>query len=127
MTEAEMFEMAAMYISNSITAFSAYLTIVFAYLAATYFVGANLSRIQTTILTVLFVVASTVTLMTFRTQSIVVIHFQSQLSSINDVFTLGNAPVAHYLSRVIIPLFGAGIFASLFFMFDIRRRAKKAS
>ena len=127
MTEAEMFEMAAIYIANSMTAFSIYLTVVSAYLVVTYIAGANLSRLQTAILSTLFVVAASVTLMSFRTQSLAVIHFQGQLNEFNDVFSVINAPVAHNLSKVIMPLFGGGILASLYFMFDIRRKANRGS
>ncbi len=120
MTEVEMFEMAAAYISNAMTAFGIYLTIVFAYLATTYFVGKDLSRIQTLIISVLFVVAATVALLTFRTQSLAVIHFQGQLNAVNNVFSFANAPIAHNMTKVILPLFAGGILASLYFMWDVR-------
>ena len=127
MTEAEMFEMTAMYISNAMTAFNTYLTVVFAYLAVSYFAGKRLSPLQTSILTVLFVVAAIVALLTFRTQTLAVIHFQNDLNSLNDVFAVGNAPVAQHLSKAIFFLFAGGIFASMYFMFDIRRKNKADS
>jgi hypothetical protein len=58
MTPYEMADLAQSNFSNSIAAVALYITLVFAYLAAAYFVGKDLSRSQVTILNALFLTFS---------------------------------------------------------------------
>ena len=58
MTPYEMADLAQSNFSNSIAAIALYITLVFAYLAAAYFVGKDLSRSQVTILNALFLTFS---------------------------------------------------------------------
>ena len=60
MTPYDLSDLAQSNFSNSIAASALYLTLIFAYLAAAYFVGKDLSRTQVTILNALFLTFSTI-------------------------------------------------------------------
>jgi hypothetical protein len=54
MTEAESLEMLNAHASNAMGSFTIYLTLTFAYLTAVYVVGANLSRMQAILISLLY-------------------------------------------------------------------------
>jgi hypothetical protein len=58
MTPYEMADLAQSNFSNSLAAVALYITLVFAYLAAAYFIGKDLTRSQVTILNALFLTFS---------------------------------------------------------------------
>ena len=58
MTEAELWHMQLLAVENAIGGLEGVSTIIFAYLAAAYFVGAKLSRFQAALATVFFVIAA---------------------------------------------------------------------
>ncbi len=58
MTTYEAYDLAQSLFSNSISAISVYLSLTFAYLAAAYFIGKDLSRMQVTTLNTIFLLFS---------------------------------------------------------------------
>ena len=58
MTTYEAYDIAQSLFSNSISAISVYLSLTFAYLAAAYFIGKDLSRMQVTTLNTIFLLFS---------------------------------------------------------------------
>ena len=62
MSEAELWEVNAIYQANMLLAFSIYLTVVFAYLATAYVAGKNFSKWEAGVVTGLFIFASTISI-----------------------------------------------------------------
>ncbi|HEX9206654.1 MAG TPA: hypothetical protein VF851_00330 [Steroidobacteraceae bacterium] len=119
MTQAELWQLQLMAVANTANSFESILTVVFAYLAAAYFVGHRLSRFQVATLSVLYVLGATggvfFTVVEFRRAA----YFVDLL--------VRNYGEQHYSPNVyLIPLFALTmallIVASLLFMVQIRRR-----
>ncbi len=58
MAEAELWELIAVHAANAMAAFNIYLTVTFAYLVVAFFVGAKLSKLQTGLISALFIFAA---------------------------------------------------------------------
>jgi hypothetical protein len=61
MTPYEAYDLAQSLFSNGISAIAVYLSLTFAYLAAAYFIGKDLSRLQVTTLSTIFLLFSSIT------------------------------------------------------------------
>lgn len=127
MTEAEMFEMAAIYIDNSMTIFNTYVSITFAYLAVAYLVGNKLSRLQAAVVTGLYLLTVAGAIAAIDTQLGAIAHFQAELGAKYDFFFRGGVPRGLGMHYFVIPVMILGIFASLYFMFVEYREGLTAS
>lgn len=123
MTQAELWELSFLCIANALTAFSIYLTVAFAYLATSYFVGARLSRLQTFVISCLFVFASLSAVGGCTAQLRRASEFQSLLGSKSDDLTYLPLTDASFWMTYMPLLMLAGIGVSLYFMRDTRRKS----
>lgn len=118
MSEAEVIESAFIMGAGAISCFTVYLTVIFAYLAAAYLVGAELSRFQVAVLSGLFVAAEIITTAiccasVLGWEKLIEVH-PSILTTI-AFFTFG---AWHVYMAIML---ATGIFVGLYFMHDIRR------
>ena len=60
MSEAEFLEIINLHAGNAITSFTVYVTFLFGYMTAAYFVGAKLSLLQVTIVSLIYTLAASV-------------------------------------------------------------------
>lgn len=121
MTQAELWELNLFCIANALTAFSIYLTVVFAYLGVAYFVGSKLSKIQAFVMSGLFIFAALAglggSMAQLRRASYFQTELKSQTSDLLMPLTNANFWVTYVPSLMLI-----GIFVSLYFMWDVRHR-----
>ena len=118
MTEAELWQLQLLAAANTAEAFQGVLTIVFAYLVTAYFVGRRLTRFQSALVSLLFLLgavsASFMSIVEFRRAAL----FMGQLTSRFGVESISP-------NAVIIPLYavlmGLLISAAVYFMYQIRR------
>lgn len=118
MAEAELWQLQLLAAANTAEAFQGVLTIIFACLATAYFVGRRLSRFQSALVSLLFLLgavgASFMSIVEFRRAAL----FMEQLTSRFGVESISP-------NAVIIPLYavlmGLLISAAVFFMHQIRR------
>jgi hypothetical protein len=118
MTEAELWQLHLVAVANTAEAFQGVLTIVFAYLVTAYFVGRRLTRFQSALVSLLFLLgavgASFMSIVEFRRAVL----FMGQLTSRFGVESISP-------NAVIIPLYavlmGLLISAAVYFMYQIRR------
>ncbi len=118
MTQAELWQLQLMAVSNTSGALTGTLTIVFAYLVAAYFVGARLSRFQAALISAVFVIGAGLgtflAMVEFRRAAF----FMDQLGQQFGVPSISP-------NALVIPLFGVVLAmvipASVFFMYQIRR------
>ncbi len=102
--------------------FSLFITLTFAYLTAAYFVGASLSRFQNLVVSGIYLLSSLLTGLTFAGWSRAWIKFNAETQTIlNDVFIFRTAWVIESSAHLMLV---SVICASIFFMYDIRRRAR---
>jgi len=117
MTPYEMADLGQSNFSNSLAAIATYLTLVFAYLAAAYFIGKDLTRTQVTILNALFLTFSIVNAFSIAayTNGGVQLMIQSGLTNPANFFTprLWLAPTLGIACLI-------GIMICLKFMWDLR-------
>ena len=126
MTHAELWELNLLCVSNAITAFSVYLTVIFAYLATAYFVGSRLSRFQSFVVSGLFVFAALATIGGCTAQLRRASEFQQQLSSQSDELVLIPLQNGSFWMTYMPMLMLAGVVIGLFFMYDTRRKSQPA-
>ena len=118
MTEAELWQLHLVAVANTAEAFQGVLTIVFAYLVTAYFVGGRLTRFQSALVSLLFLLgavgAAFMSIVEFRRAVL----FMGQLTSRFGVESISP-------NAVIIPLYavlmGLLISAAVYFMYQIRR------
>jgi hypothetical protein len=122
MTEAEAFEMALMASSNTVTTFTVYITFTFAYLIASFTAGARLTALQAFIASTLYVfsVLST-SLNTFSDLQ----YFKIAISHATNLTPPGAVNSADFWIAYLSVLQGAGIIASLYFMWSVRHPKKE--
>lgn len=94
------------------SAMGLYLTVISGYLLVAYFLGSELTRLQTVIITVLFVFFGTAN--TFA----IVSYFESA-AYFGHTYGAGRAPL--WAGPGIAVTFGGGILAALKFMWDVRQ------
>jgi len=116
-TPYDMADLAQSNFSNSLAAIAIYITLVFAYLAAAYFVGKDLTRTQVSILNALFVTFSIINAfgVAAYTNGGVQLAIRSGLTNPANVF----APRLWVAPTVAIALL-IGILMCLKFMWDLR-------
>lgn len=118
MSEAELWHMQLLAADNAASSLEGVMTILFAYLAAAYFVGKNLSRFQAALVSFFFVIAgatsSFMALVEFRRAAF----FMEQLTE-----RFGVASISP--NHIIIPVYGVVmallIPACVYFMYQMRR------
>ena len=121
MTQAELWELNFMCIANALTAFSVYLTVAFAYLATSYFVGTKLSKLQSFVVSGLFVFASLASVGICLAQMRRASEFQLLLSSKSDELMLMPLTDASFWVIYMPLMMLSGIVVSLYFMYATRR------
>jgi hypothetical protein len=96
-----------------------YMNILFAYIIAAYFIGANLGRRQVWILTTLYVLFQTWMIVTFAARGHMVLKVGEALQEL-----LGPSEVSMVLATALtitsVALLVAALFASLYFMWTVR-------
>ena len=117
MTEFELVESIGIFISNSLSSISVYLTILSAYLVAAFIAGNRLTRSQVVVINTLFVTGALI--FTYSTIGLLLrqSYFASKLVEIQtDTWLAGTAPMAQIIGIVQL----GGIIACLKFMWDVR-------
>jgi hypothetical protein len=118
MTEAEALQAVASFGDNAVGTFSNYTSVVFAYLVVAYFVGNKLSRFQAIIISGLYIAASTILAIsnfaTVQAWTTVVATTPTVLNTL-PVYTMKWVPT--YMAV----LLAIGIFAGLYFMYNVRK------
>jgi hypothetical protein len=118
MTQAELWQLQLLAVSNAITAFGVLLTLITGYLVTAYFAGSRLSRYQAAVVSALFLLGAGLGAFMVFVETRRAFFFLDQLQLEFDVqsFTPGN--FALYLMGILLVLL---IPAALFFMYQIRR------
>jgi len=124
MTDAEIWELALGSAANAMTAFSIYLTVTFAYLVASYLAGAKLSRLQTVLISGLYVFGAGSGLLTCVSHIYRAMILQDMLASKSETFAKAFAVGGGFWSIYMSILLSAGMVVSLYFMYDIRRNSQ---
>ena len=109
-------EAMAMWSSNAITAFSIYLTFTFAYLTAAYIVGANLSKYQVIVVSVLYTAGATISLLACINNLQFYTLLLNQSEELRSAITFSGDFWTYYIA----PLFMIGMLVSLSFMWNVR-------
>ena len=118
MTQAELWQLQLLAVSNAIDGIGVLLTVLSGYLLAAYFVGHRLSRYQAALVSTFFVIGAGLgAFMTF-VQLRRAFFFIEQLSSQYGVLSYMPNTVVTYLGGTLLCLL---VPAALFFMFQIRR------
>ena len=124
MTDSEIWELAIGSADNAMTAFSIYLTVTFAYLVASYLAGAKLSRLQTALISGLYIFGAGSGLITCVSHTYRAKILQDMLASKSEpyanAFTVGGGFWTIYMAT----LLSIGMVVSLYFMYDIRRKVE---
>ena len=119
MTEYEYAELIAAYSSNAGTFFAIFLTLLSGYLIAAFVAGARLSRFQVTALNTVYVISISVMIYGTYGAGMVQVHYTNLLLAMSpDSPQAGRDWVFNTLGILML----GGLLASLFFMWDVRRR-----
>jgi hypothetical protein len=121
MTEAELWHMHLLAGENTFIGMDNLATIIFAYLAAAYFVGGKLSRFQAALATVFFVFVATVFSAIAFTEYRRTIYFLSELEKNYGVSAMLPNDVILPVGAIVIALL---IPACVYFMYQVRRNAR---
>jgi len=119
MNDADILEALAAWASNGINSFTVYISITVAYLTASYFVGKQLSNVQATILSGLYVVSATSAALSNLTA------MDAMRQMINAHPTLVDSSPYFQMDIWIVGMnviCTMGIFISLYFMYQIRKQ-----
>ena len=122
MTGAEALELAELAGATSITSFGYYLSIIFAYLAAAYFVGEKISKSQVVMVSALFVFAgfsAVAAVAIFLGRVTVYLRLAKKTEDINDA-PLYIFESSYFWSTYLLILCVLGIVMALKFMWDVR-------
>ncbi len=118
MTQAELWQLQLMAVSNTVSGLTGTLTIVFAYLVAAYFVGARLSRFQASMISAVFVLGAGLSTFLAMVEFRRAAFFMDQL--VREFGVRSISPNAFMIPLLAIVL-AMVIPASVFFMYQIRR------
>jgi hypothetical protein len=118
MTEAEAFELTLLASANTVTSFTVYITFTFGFLAAAFFVGKQLTRPQAVIVSALYTFAA---LSAFINVLSDLEFYAAAISHMSDPVSQGGINTPEFWRAYMSILLGAGIVASLYFMWSIRR------
>ena len=118
MNEAEVVEAAAQYVDTSLSAIALYASFTFAYLTAAYFIGEKLRPFQARMVSALYIAsAGIMTSSSFATVQAWTHMVHTYPTFLNDSAVLNFGGWHYCLSAIMV----AGILASLYFLYDIRR------
>jgi hypothetical protein len=120
-TEAEVIESINLHAGNAIDGYAVFITFTFGYLTLAYFAGDKLSLPQVLIISVLYVTSS----VTFTLVSITHLESLEALVLKYPDFVYSSWWKFPW-SRTSFLLNGGGIFASAYFLIDVRRRANQS-
>jgi len=121
MSEADLYELVALYISNCILAFTVYVTLTFGYLSVAYLVAAKLTVFQSTVATCIYVFSATSCILTLLTSLSFVGALGADLAKTSDSYStvlFSNTDAWLYFMAVITVL---GVFASVYFFYNVRK------
>jgi hypothetical protein len=124
MAEAELWELIAVHAANAMSAFNIYLTVTFAYLIAAYLVGAKLSKLQTGLITGLFIFSAGsgwLAMVIYLRRAAI---FQDMLASESEIYARTFLMGGKFWSVYMAILLAFGMAVSLYFMYDIRRKGQ---
>jgi hypothetical protein len=121
MTQAELWQLMMLTVSNSITAFGVLFTIISGYLVTAYFVGNRLSRYQAAVVSIVFVLGAVLGAVMVLAMTRRAYYFVNQLQLQFGVRTFTPSTFVVYATGLLLVLL---ITASLFFMYQIRRNAR---
>ena len=118
----ELVQTQAEHVVNEITNFTSYL---FGYLLVAYFIGANLTRVQVTILNVLYIVSIAATVFQMMVSISITLNFLSKvrevIGRVADGIPSSNTTYVVFLFL----LYTALVLASLYFMWSVRHPKKE--
>lgn len=119
MIESEVLEQLNLFADNSMNAWAIYLTLTFSYLTAFYIAGTQLSKLQATIITVLYGCWSLSFALTALTHIASLENMASEYADLapSKLWLLPWLHIAAFISV-------GGILAALYFAYDVRRNAK---
>ena len=121
MTEAEVLELIVMYIENSMTGYSIWLTVTFAFMTVAYFVGEKLTPFQVWAVSGLYLIGSTSAIIVcyihIHAWSALRSDFPGGISAL-DTSILWNGELWKFL---IVSSLILGNIVSLYFMYNVRR------
>jgi len=125
MTEAEVFEVAAAWVGNAITAFTMYTTFTFAYLTVAFVTGERLSKFQVAVINVLYSLSAVSTIFSMMNSMMM---WESALlradSAIKYQYFFNNPSFWYSYMSAILAL---GILVCLYFMVDVRRQTESVA
>ena len=121
MTEAELWHMQLLAVENTTEGLEGVATIVFAYLAAAYFVGAKLTRFQAALATVFFVLAGTMSSFFAFVEYKRAVYFMRELSANYGVESIAPndalLPVVGMMLVFLVP-------ACVYFLYQLRKNPR---
>ncbi len=118
MTQAELWQLQLLAVSNGITAFGVLLTLITGYLVTAYFAGSRLSRYQSAVVSTLFVLGAGLGALMIFTETRRAYFFLDQLKLEFAVQSFKPSTFTVYLMGTLLALL---IPAALLFMYQIRR------
>ena len=118
MTQAELWQLQLLAVSNGITAFGVLLTLITGYLVTAYFAGSRLSRYQSAVVSTLFVLGAGLGALMIFTETRRAYFFLDQLKLAFAVQSFTPSTFTLYLMATLLALL---IPAALLFMYQIRR------
>ena len=121
MTEAEAFELILLCCDMAISSFGLYVTIAFAFMTVSYFVGVTLTTFQSFLLCGLYVFASGVCILTLYIM--IVTYFELKAGVSGGIAAMDNIPLWNETLWTVYPTSACivGVFAGLLFNWNIRR------
>ena len=122
MTEYELSDLLATNGLAVVETFSLYVSVMAAYLVATYLAGSKLSTSQIVTISTLYTVAASFFIWVISAYANRAIEYSNELEALRPDMTYGAQPAARNVILVIMIL---GVLASLKFAWDIRHRERK--
>ncbi len=120
MTEAEAIELLLTCISNTIAGFTIYISFTFAYLTAAFFVGSKLTLFQTIAGSGLYIASAASAIgSNFSNLTAYRLIMADTPTVLDSLYIMHAEPWIPYM----LVMQGAGMLLSLYFMYDVRRRA----
>jgi hypothetical protein len=117
MTEAEILELVAVHGANAMTAFTVFISFTFGFLATAYFVGSQLTQLQTIVASGLYVISSIAPSLTQIAYIQLTFTILESGPNLGQGFTLLNGTFWVWSMSIIQSI---GIVISLYFMWSVR-------
>ena len=120
MSEAELFELVAIYVSNCISAFTVYLSLVFGYLTVAYLIAPRLTRYQAIVATTIYLMGAISCVLTLLHSLSVLIGIENQLQLASEIYNdviFGNSGI-WLISMALIT--SSGLIGSVMFFYNVR-------